>query len=68
VAGDDSGIMTVINTRTGHRVGSNNLGGDGANSGDGLNPTGMVHTATPTPGSSSSTSFKLNKPAPANQG
>ena len=51
VAGDDSGVMTVINTATGHRVGSTNLGGDGANSGDGLNPTDMVLTATPTPGS-----------------
>lgn len=60
VAGDDSGVMTVINTATGHRVGSTNLGGDGANSGDGLNPTDMVLTATPTPGSSSPSSFKLN--------
>ena len=50
VAGDDSGVMTVINTATGHRVGSTNLGGDGANSGDGLDPTGVVLTATPTPG------------------
>lgn len=50
VAGDDSGVMTVINTVTGHRVGSTNLGGDGANSGDGLDPTGVVLTATPTPG------------------
>ena len=49
VAGDDSGILTVINTATGHRVGSTNLGGFGANSGDGLNPTGIVLTATPTP-------------------
>lgn len=51
VAGDDSGIMTVINTATGHRVGSTSLGGNGANSGDGLDPTGVVLTATPTPGS-----------------
>jgi YVTN family beta-propeller protein len=49
VAGDDSGDVTVINTATGAEVGSNNLGGDGANSGDGLDPTGMVLTATPTP-------------------
>jgi YVTN family beta-propeller protein len=49
VAGVDSGVMTVINTTTGHRVGSTNLGGYGANSGDGLDPTGMVLTATPTP-------------------
>jgi YVTN family beta-propeller protein len=51
VAGVDSGVMTVINTVTGHRVGSTNLGGYGANSGDGLDPTGVVLTATPTPGS-----------------
>jgi YVTN family beta-propeller protein len=49
VAGDDSGVMTVIATATGQQVGSTNLGGDGANSGDGLDPTGMVLTATPTP-------------------
>jgi YVTN family beta-propeller protein len=50
VTGDASGVMTVINTATGHRVGSTNLGGNGANSGDGLDPTGVVLTATPTPG------------------
>jgi YVTN family beta-propeller protein len=49
VAGDDSGIMTVIDTATGQQVGSTNLGGDGANSGDGLCPTGVVLTASPTP-------------------
>jgi YVTN family beta-propeller protein len=49
VAGDDSAVITVINTANGHKVGTNNLGGDGANSGDGLNPTGVVLTATPTP-------------------
>jgi YVTN family beta-propeller protein len=49
VAGVDSGVITVINTATGHHVGSNNLGGYGANSGDGLDPTGVVLTATPTP-------------------
>ncbi|HEX4063654.1 MAG TPA: YncE family protein [Streptosporangiaceae bacterium] len=68
VTGDDSGIMTVINTHTGHRVGATNLGGNGANSGDGLNPTGVVLTATPTPGSASSTSFKLNTAAQAHKG
>jgi YVTN family beta-propeller protein len=51
VAGVDSGIMTVINTITGHQVGYTNLGGYGPNSGDGLDPTGVVLTATPTPGS-----------------
>jgi YVTN family beta-propeller protein len=49
VAGVDSGIMTVINTITGHEVGSTNLGGYGPNSGDGLDPTDVVLTATPTP-------------------
>lgn len=51
VAGDDSGIMTVLDTATGDQVGSTNLGGFGPNSGDGLDPTGVVLTATPTPGS-----------------
>jgi YVTN family beta-propeller protein len=50
VAGVDSGVITVINTATGHKVGSGNLGGNGPNSGDGLDPTGVVLTATPTPG------------------
>jgi YVTN family beta-propeller protein len=49
VAGVDSGVITVIKTANGHRVGSTNLGGYGANSGDGLDPTGVVLTATPTP-------------------
>ncbi|HEY2578709.1 MAG TPA: hypothetical protein VGI74_20590 [Streptosporangiaceae bacterium] len=51
VAGDDSGVITVINTTTGRQVGSSNLGGNGPNSGDGLDPTGVVLTTTPTPGS-----------------
>jgi YVTN family beta-propeller protein len=63
VTGDDSGIMTVINTHTGHRVGATNLGGFGANSGDGLDPTGVVLTATPTPGSSSNAPYKMNPAA-----
>jgi len=49
VPGDDSAVMTVIETATGQQVASTNLGGDGANSGDGLCPTGVVLTATPTP-------------------
>jgi DNA-binding beta-propeller fold protein YncE len=49
VAGDDSGVMTIVDTATGQAVGSTNLGSDGANSGDGLCPTGVVLTATPTP-------------------
>jgi YVTN family beta-propeller protein len=50
VAGNDSGILTVIDTATGNVVGQTNLGGDGPNSGDGLDPTGIVLTATPTAG------------------
>lgn len=49
VAGDDSGVVTVIDTATGDQVGSTNLGGDGANSGDGFDPTGMVLTTSPPP-------------------
>jgi YVTN family beta-propeller protein len=49
VTGDDSGDITTIKVSTGHRVGVTNLGGYGANSGDGLSPTGLVLTATPTP-------------------
>jgi hypothetical protein len=43
--------MSVIDTSTGELIGSTNLGGYGPNSGDGLDPTGVVLTATPTPGS-----------------
>jgi len=49
VAGVDSGIMNVIDTATGQLVGTTNLGGYGANSGDGEDPTGIVLTSTPTP-------------------
>jgi YVTN family beta-propeller protein len=62
VAGVDSAVITAINTATGHKVGSNNLGGYGANSGDGLNPTGLVLTSTPTPTGSSLHPYKLNRP------
>jgi YVTN family beta-propeller protein len=51
VAGNDSGILTVIDTADGQTVGQTNLGGDGPNSGDGMAPTGIVLTATPTAGS-----------------
>ena len=47
VAGNDSGVLTVVNTSTGQQVGSTNLGGDGPNPRDGLDPTGTVLTATP---------------------
>ncbi len=51
VAGNDSGIVTVFDTATGDTVGQTNLGGDGANSGDGMAPTGIVLTSIPTPAS-----------------
>jgi YVTN family beta-propeller protein len=51
VAGNDSAIAYVVDTATGDIAGETNLGGYGANSGDGEAPTGIVLTATPTPGS-----------------
>jgi len=51
VTGLTSGILTVLNAANGSVVGTVNLGGDGANSGDGMDPAGIVLTATPTPGS-----------------
>ena len=52
VAGMTSAIVTVIDTANGTEVGSLNLGDDGANSGDGYEPTGIVLTGTPTPSAS----------------
>ncbi len=49
VAGLDSGILYVVDTATGVVAGSTNLGGDGAQSGDGLDPSGIVLTSTATP-------------------
>jgi YVTN family beta-propeller protein len=49
VCGITSAILTVFDTSNDSVVGSLNLGGDGANSGDGLGPTGIVLTSTPTP-------------------
>ena len=49
VAGLDSGILYVVDTATGVVTGQTNLGGDGAQSGDGLDPSGMVLTSTATP-------------------
>ncbi len=51
VGGITSAIVTVLNTSNDSVVGNINLGDEGANSGDGYEPTGMVLTATPTPGS-----------------
>jgi YVTN family beta-propeller protein len=52
VCGLTSGILTVLDTSHDSVVGSLNLGGSGANSGDGMDPTGIVLTSTPTPGGS----------------
>lgn len=43
--------VTVIDTATDAAVGAVNLGGDTPQSGDGYEPTGIVLTTTPTPGS-----------------
>jgi phospholipase C len=45
------GEVTVIDTATDADVGVVDLGGTAAQSGDGLEPTGLVLTTTPTPGS-----------------
>jgi YVTN family beta-propeller protein len=52
ICGITSGILTVVDTSNDSVVGSLNLGGSGANSGDGVDPTGIVLTTTPTPGGS----------------
>jgi YVTN family beta-propeller protein len=52
VAGITSAILTVFDTSNNSVVGSLNLGGFGANSGDGTDPTGIVMTSTPTPSGS----------------
>jgi YVTN family beta-propeller protein len=52
ICGLTSGILTVVNTSNDSVVGSLNLGGYGANSGDGMDPTDIVLTTTPTPGGS----------------
>jgi YVTN family beta-propeller protein len=51
VGGLTSDIVTVFNTSNGSLVGSFNVGYGGPNSGDGDEPTGIVITSTPTPGS-----------------
>jgi YVTN family beta-propeller protein len=53
VGGLTSAIVTVFDTSNDAAVGSFNVGyGGEANSGDGTEPTGLVLTSTPTPGSS----------------
>jgi YVTN family beta-propeller protein len=51
VTGVTSAIITVFNTSTGAVVGTTNLGGDGANSGDGNDPSGIVISAAAIPSS-----------------
>ncbi|MGC1286097.1 MAG: beta-propeller fold lactonase family protein, partial [Streptosporangiaceae bacterium] len=52
VGGLTSGIVTVFDTANDSLVGSFNVGyGGEANAGDGEEPTGIVLTSTPTPGS-----------------
>ncbi len=48
VTGLDSGILYVVDTATAVVTGQTNLGGDGAQSGDGLDPSGIVLTSTAT--------------------
>jgi YVTN family beta-propeller protein len=52
VTGITSAILTVLDTSNNSVVGSLNLGGFGAQSGDGTDPTGIVLTSTPTPSGS----------------
>jgi YVTN family beta-propeller protein len=67
VGGLTSDIVTVFDTATGDSVGSFNVGyGGEPNSGDGDEPTGIVLTATPTPGGSAALSAKPNAPAATN--
>jgi YVTN family beta-propeller protein len=52
VGGLTSAIVTVLDTANDSVVGEVNLGNEGANSGDGYEPTGIVLTTTPTPSAS----------------
>jgi hypothetical protein len=45
----DSGILYLVDTATGVVTGSTNLGGDGPQSGDELDPSGVVLTSPATP-------------------
>ena len=53
MGGLTSAIVTVLDTANDSVVGEVNLGDEGANSGDGYEPTGMVLVSTPTPGAGS---------------
>src|ERR1700722_2047956 len=52
VGGLTSAIVTGLDTANDSVVGEVNLGNEGANSGDGYQPTGIVLTTTPTPSAS----------------
>lgn len=51
VGQNSAGSVAVLSTATGAVVGDINLGGEGAQSGDGYDPAGIVLVTTPTPGS-----------------
>lgn len=50
VGQNSAGSVAVLSTATGAVVGDINLGGEGAQSGDGYDPAGIVLVTTPTPG------------------
>jgi YVTN family beta-propeller protein len=61
VGGLTSGVVSVFDTATDSSVGSFTVGSGGEpNAGDGEEPTGIVMTTTPTPGSSSPALAKPN--------
>jgi YVTN family beta-propeller protein len=51
VGQNTAALVTVVDTATNTALGSINLGGTEAQSGDGYEPTGIALTGTPTPGS-----------------
>lgn len=51
VGSETSAYLTVVKTADDSVIGSINLGGSEPQSGDGFEPTGLVLTSTPTPGS-----------------
>jgi DNA-binding beta-propeller fold protein YncE len=61
VGGLTSAVVTVFDTANNSLVGSFNVGyGGEPNAGDGEEPTGLVLTSTPTPGSSAAALAKPN--------
>jgi YVTN family beta-propeller protein len=67
VAGLTSGIVTIFDTSDDAVVGSFNLGDEGANSGDGYEPTDLILVKTPTPGGTSTSAAKVNAKAAASK-